>query len=214
MNQTTSKLPQGFAYLTDPRLIYSMDYATADNFIGRRIAGYKSKACILSTQAITALLKVQDNLDQMNKNYVLKIFDTYRPTSAVADFIEWAQDTADVVGQEKYYPELTKQQLFELNYLAIKSSHSRGSAVDLTIAVIDPQHPTKHTELDFGTIFDFFGDASHTASKLITQQAQENRKLLLQLMSDQGFENFHMEWWHFTLKDEPFPDTYFDFSVA
>src|SRR5688572_14419010 len=108
---TNNKLPAGFAYLTDPRLIYSMDYVTSNNFIGRPIAGYKRKVCILTNQAINAVLKIQDQLDQMQKNYVLKVFDTYRPVAAVQDFIEWAKDHNDLVGQHKYYPGLTKQQL-------------------------------------------------------------------------------------------------------
>src|SRR3990167_10505194 len=139
MSNTSNKLPAGFAYLNDPRLIYSMEYVSSDKFIGRTIAGYKRKACILSNEAIQAVLKIQDNLDKMQKNYVLKIFDTYRPAKAVADFIEWGTDHNDLIGQAKYYPGLTKQQLFEQDYIATKSSHSRGSTVDLTIAILDPQ---------------------------------------------------------------------------
>ncbi len=214
MQNNTNQIPAGFAYLDDPRLIYSMNYLTTDNFIGRPIAGYKNKVCILTTPAIAALTKVQDALDKMQKNYVLKIFDTYRPTSAVTDFVTWAQDPTDLIGQPKYYPGFTKAELFELNYLATKSSHSRGSTVDLTIAIMDPLDSSKHNEVDFGTIFDFFGTASHTVSTEISLQAQANRKMFLQLMQEHGFENFPQEWWHFTLQNEPYPDTYFDFVVA
>lgn len=205
-------LPVGFAYLNDTRIILEMNYVGDDNFIGRPIKGYYKKVCILSEPAITALTAVQNELDTLNKGYVLKIFDSYRPTTAVADFQTWAQDPADQLQKSKYYPNFTKPELFENGYICARSSHSRGSTVDLTIVMVDPSG--KHTELDMGTGFDFFGEASNTDSKLVSETAQQNRQFFKALMDKHGFENLPNEWWHFTLRNEPFPDTYYDFPVA
>lgn len=206
-------MPEEFSYLTDPRFIYSMDYATSNNFIGRPIAGYETKRCILTKPAIEAIIKVQDELDSLNKGYVLKIFDTYRPTVAVADFVEWSKDSNDIKMKQTYYPTLTKPELFERGFIFNRSSHSRGSTVDLTIAVVDPNNPSKHSELEMGTIFDFFDETSYTESTAVSATAQANRKFFKALMEKHNFINYYQEWWHFTLANEPFPDTYFDFTV-
>lgn len=207
-------LPDGFTYIQDPRIILSINYASNNNFIGRPIAGYRKPVCIISSEAKDALLKVQDDLDQLNKNYVLKIFDAYRPTTAVADFGHWAQNKQDLKMQTTYYPDLEKPDLFKLGYIMSKSAHSRGSTVDLTIAIQDTTSKYKHTELDMGTIFDFFGDKSHTDSTLVSAEAQGNRQLLKSLMEKHGFKNLPQEWWHYELANEPFPDTYFDFPIS
>jgi zinc D-Ala-D-Ala dipeptidase len=207
-------LPKGFVYLKDPRMLYIMSYASPANFVGQVVDGYHEKICIISEPAAVALIAVQDALDKLQKDYRLKIFDTYRPTSAVDHFSRWAADANDQKMKAEYYPDLNKADLFELKYIAEKSSHSRGSTVDLTITVEkDPKSKAPDQELDMGTAFDFFDDRSHTANPTISAVAKANRALLKDLMEAQGFENYKLEWWHYTLKNEPFPDTYFNFDV-
>lgn len=201
-----AKLPNGFVYLQDPRMVFSMDYATPHNFMGRIVKDYHSKVCILTEAAASALIKVQDILSQRYPNHGLKIFDAYRPVNAVNDFKDWSKDFTDIKMKQEFYPSITKLQLFEIGYIAEHSSHSRGSTVDLTI-IKDGQ------ELDMGTRFDFFGELSHTENPSISTQAQANRSMLKNLMHSQGFINLHLEWWHYTLENEPFPDTYFNFPV-
>lgn len=204
-------LPQGFVYLNDPRIILQISYATPDNFMGRIIQDYFSPRCILTEKAATALVQVQNALEKLNTQYRLKIFDAYRPTTAVADFKHWAQDLNDQKMKAHYYPDLSKAELFELGYIAEQSSHSRGSTVDLTITMLNASGG--ELELDMGTPFDFFGELSHTANDQIASKSKQNRALLVDLMESQGFENYPLEWWHYTLKSEPFPDTYFSFPV-
>lgn len=204
----TQKLPEPFTYLDDPRIIYSLDYLTMNNFIGRPLPGYIKPVCIITRPAAKALMAVQDELDSLKTGYVLKIFDTYRPTTTVDEFLRWSQDLSDQTQKAKYYPNINKTDLFKLGYLVARSSHSRGSTVDLTLAMTNSKQ-----ELDMGTIFDFFGEESHTESKLISVQAQQNRQFFNTIMAKHGFTNLPEEWWHYTLDNEPFPDTYFDFAV-
>lgn len=199
-------LPKGFVYLEDARILKSMDYCTDYNFTGRRIDGYLKPVCILSEKAAKALLAVQDELDTLQDELQLKIFDTYRPTRAVLDFKNWAADPFDQKMKAVFYPNLNKADLFDLKYLSHRSAHSRGSTVDLTITA-------KGQELEMGSAFDFFDERSHTLNPHISSEAKKNRAFLKALMEKQGFENYFREWWHFTLKEEPFPDTYFDFLV-
>lgn len=218
-------LPQGFTYLNDPRILLAMAYATKNNFVGRVIQDYYANVCIMTEAAANALIKAQDALQQHNPNYRLKIFDTYRPTTAVLDFKHWSLDAEDQKMKDLYYPDITKLNLFEKGYIAEKSAHSRGSTVDLTITELKnysktitntDSNSTTYTfdeELDMGTAFDFFGERSHTANPNISDAAKSNRALLKEVMESVGFENYHLEWWHFTLKNEPFPDTYFSFPV-
>ncbi len=207
-------LPNGFTVLDDSRMIYSMDYFTSHNFLGRPVAGYLAPVCILTHSAKKALIAVQDELDALKQGYRLKIFDTYRPTRAVADFIEWSKDFQDQKMKSEFYPNHLKHELFKLGYLAEKSSHSRGSTVDLTLAVAHANStPTQFTELEMGTPFDFFDTTAHTAAPNISELAAMNRDFFINLMQKHGFENYPLEWWHFTLKNEPFPDQYFDFPV-
>ena len=184
--------------------------------MGRRIAGYFAPIAILSQEAHNALIAVQDALDTLKGGYHLKIFDTYRPATAVADFLDWAKDHTQQEMKNEYYPHIDKKRLFELGYLAERSSHSRGSTVDLTICVLD--NPSLdlsfHKELEMETRFDFFDEISHTMNPNISARAKENRAFLVDIMEKQGFINYPKEWWHFTLKDEPFPETYFDFPIG
>lgn len=209
----TCMIAEGFVYLDDQRIIKSMRYASNDNFLGRPVAGYHAPVCIMTKAAAQALIQVQNDLDQLSNGYRLKIFDAYRPTEAVDDFITWSQIASDQKAKAIYYPDISKETLFDLGYISKRSGHSRGSTVDLTITRMDPT-TGQELELEMGTLFDYFGERSHTASIHILEHAKKNRAFLKDAMEKQGFENYPLEWWHFTLKDEPFPDTYFNFPIA
>lgn len=200
-------LPAGFVYLDAhvPGVVLDIRYHGAGNFLGRPVPGYEAPVCILTLKAADALKGVE--ADAAREGRRLKIFDGYRPQRAVDEFIRWSQDESDQIAKMDYYPNIEKCDLFDLGYLARRSSHSRGSTVDLTI--ID----AKNRELDFGTPFDLFDERSHTENASISSTAMANRQWLLKLMRNHGFANIPEEWWHFTLEDEPFPDTYHDFPV-
>ncbi len=211
---TKQTLPQGFTRLEDPRIQVVIDYATSDNFLGRPVTGYLAPVCILTEPAAAALIRVQNTLDSLEQNFHLKIFDTYRPTSAVSDFIDWAKQPEEPKAKARYFPNLDKSTLFDLGYIGTRSTHSRGSTVDLTITVQSETDPTTFVDLEMGTIFDFFDERSNTNATAISATAKKNRILLNTVMHQQAFINFPMEWWHFTLENEPFPETYFNFPVA
>lgn len=204
-------LPSGFVYLEDPRILLSLNYLTSNNFMGRPVKGYHAAVCILTKEAAKALIALQDVLDKKHRGLCLKIFDAYRPVQAVLDFKKWSEDPKDQIMKEMYYPTYHKPELFEQGYIAEESSHSRGSTVDLTLVERQSEH--QHQELDMGTIFDYFHELTHTENPTISASAKQNRALLKNLMDEQGFENYPFEWWHFTLRNEPFPDTHFDFPV-
>jgi zinc D-Ala-D-Ala dipeptidase len=203
-------LPEGFVYVKEiiPGIKLEMRYYTEDNFVGQRIDGYEKPRCILTKQAAAALKKVQEELKTFGLE--LKIFDAYRPQQAVDHFVRWAKDLGDVKMKAKYYPDVDKKNLFRDGYIAAKSGHSRGSTVDVTIISLDSK---KTLELDMGTGFDFFGPLSWPDSKAVKPDQRAHRMLLQTLMTKHGFKPLQEEWWHFTLKDEPFPDTYFDFPI-
>lgn len=203
---------QPFVYLADvdPTIIQDIKYFSDDNFIGRRIAGYDAPKCILTQPAAMALAQVQQKL--LTNNLSLKVFDGYRPQTAVNDFIAWGQDEQDQQQRAQFYPRVNKADFFKLGYLAEKSGHTRGSTIDLTIVQISLIDGT-HQALDMGTPFDFMDELSHTLNPGIQDQALANRLLLRDVMAEAGFEGYPLEWWHFTLANEPFPDTYFDFAV-
>jgi len=204
----TVMLPEGFVYLSKecPSLIIAASYATPDNFTGSVVDGYLAVEAIFSKAGAEALCKVQDELQ--GKGLGLKIFDAYRPLKAVKFFQSWAKMPGDVQAiKEKYYPTHTKLDLFKLGYIATESSHSRGSAVDLTIVKQDG------AELDMGTIFDYFHERSHTKAADLTEEQKSNRELLLDVMKRHGFKNYSQEWWHFSLVKEAFPGKSFDFNI-
>jgi len=204
-DDSESDLPEGFVYVADvvPNLSLDVRYYGIDNFVGKRINGYINPVTISTVEAATALKKVQEELAV--DNYRLKIFDGYRPQRGVDHFIEWSQIYEDTLTKSKYYPNIPKSDLFDLNYLAKRSGHSRGSTYDLTI--ID----AAGNELDMGTTWDYFGPTSWPTDTTISQLAQDNRNLLRGLMLKHGFIPYTEEWWHFTLDNEPYPETYFDF---
>jgi D-alanyl-D-alanine dipeptidase len=202
-----AQAPAGFvdAAAVVPGLVVDMRYFGANNFVGERIDGYERPRCLLTAQAAQALARVQRELS--SRELGLKVFDCYRPARAVAHFLRWAKRIDDVKKAE-FHPDISKRDLFRLGYLATRSGHSRGSTVDLTLV-----RRADLSELDMGTIYDFAGRQSWVADKSVSVEAQKNRALFAQAMVRGGFRPYHKEWWHFTLVNEPFPDTYFDFPV-
>lgn len=185
-----------------------MRYASADNFVGVRIDGYRAARCWLSLPAAHALARVEDDVAQAGLTLV--VFDCYRPQRAVDHFLRWAADTADQRTKATYYPFVSKGELFSQGYVAARSGHSRGSTVDVTLARVDGERMAR---LDMGTPFDFFDPRSHASSREVTAEQQANRQRLRAVMERHGFRSYEPEWWHFTLADEPYPDRYFDVPV-
>jgi D-alanyl-D-alanine dipeptidase len=209
VNATT--LPPGFVYLTDvaPTIMLDMRYAKSENFIGTPIEGYINPVAIATKEAAIALNNVQTDLQRFGLS--LKIYDAYRPQRAVDHFVRWAKDLTDVRKQTEYYPKAAKEVLFQEGYIASKSGHSRGSTFDLTLVSIHNKGVPQ--ELDMGTPFDFFDPKSGSEHADLTVTQRANRTLLQTVMEKQGFKPYPKEWWHFTLKEEPYPDTYFNFVI-
>ena len=201
--------PSDFVLLADyvPAVVQEIRYYSTYNFIGDRIDGYEEPCAILTRQAARALKVVSNEMNVMG--YRLKIFDAYRPACAVKHFVLWGIEDTDIRMKPYFYPDLQKQELFMKGYVASKSSHSRGSTVDLTL--LDMR---TGKELDMGSPFDMFSEVSHPDYTGITAEQYDNRMLLRNAMIRNGFDPIDCEWWHFTLKDEPFPDTYFEFPVS
>jgi len=188
-----------------PGLVADMRYAGSHNFVGRRIDGYEAPRCLLTQAAAQALAEVARDLAA--QNLVIKVFDCYRPTRAVANFVRWARDLRDAANKAEFYPNVDKRTLFQDGYISSHSGHSRGSTIDMTLSQAGGH------ELDMGTPFDFFSPKSWTADASIGSQAHANRALLAAAMGRRGFRGYDKEWWHFTLRHEPFPQTFFDFPV-
>lgn len=187
-----------------PGLVVDMRYFRAENFTGSRVNGYEAPVCLLTHQAATALAAVQRDLKP--RNLGLKVFDCYRPTIAVRHFVRWARE-GDNSTKAQFYPHVAKINLFREGYISSRSGHSRGSTVDLTLVSLPGNE-----ELDMGTHFDFLSPQSGLRGN-VSAQARANRKLLADAMRARGFIPYDKEWWHFTLRNEPFPNTYFDFPV-
>jgi zinc D-Ala-D-Ala dipeptidase len=188
-----------------PGLMTDIRYAGSHNFVGRPIDGYEAPRCLLTQAAAEALANVARVLAP--RGLRIKVFDCYRPTRAVANFVRWARDLNDTAGKAEFYPDVDKRTLFRDGYIASQSGHSRGSTMDLTLAQADGR------ELDMGTPFDFFSPKSWPADTSVSAEAHAIRILLAAAMCRRGFRGYDREWWHFTLRGEPFPKTYFDFSV-
>ena len=197
-----------FVLLTDavPDAILEIRYYGTYNFVGTRIDGYEAPIAMLTKKAAKALKAVSD--DVMAKGYRLKIYDAYRPQKAVDHFVRWAADVADTTMKYCFYPNLDKSVLFEQEYIMEKSGHTRGSTVDLTLFDM-----ATGKELDMGGTFDWFGEESHPDYRGITDEQYAHRMILRTAMLSHGFKPLDSEWWHFTLADEPYPDTYFTFPL-
>jgi D-alanyl-D-alanine dipeptidase len=190
-----------------PGILVAASYGTTDNFTGAVVPGYRAPVALVSRPLAERLGEAQDRA--RSQGLLLKVFDGYRPAKAVRFFQEWARGPEDNPAlKERFYPTYTRAELFERGFIAARSSHSRGAAVDLTLAL-----PTGE-ELDMGTEFDFFHERSFTESPLVGETARANRRRLRDVMEAAGFRNFPHEWWHFSLRTEPFPEQYFDFDVG
>ena len=207
-NAQQTPLPEGFVYLEQmaPDINQEPRYFTDRNFVGQPVDGYLAPRCIISQKGAEALKKVQEELKPFGLG--LKVYDAYRPQRAVNHFIRWAKDLGDRKTKKMYYPGVDKENLFRDGYIAEKSGHSRGSTVDLTIINLADK-----SEMDMGTPFDWFGLESWPDNPSASPSQRAHRLLLRTLMEKQGFSPYAQEWWHFTLKHEPFPETYFDFPV-
>ena len=205
------ELPENFVLIKDfvPSISVEMRYGTNNNFTGKPIPGYESRQAVITITTASALKKVQKELNKLGLG--LKIFDAYRPQKAVNYFIKWSNQPNDTVMKNKYYPNLKKETLFDLGYIALKSGHTRGSTVDVTLLYVSG--PKKGKEVDMGSVWDLFGVRSGYGYQAISIIQKANRKLLRELMIAYEFSPYDKEWWHFSLNDEPYPDTYFDFIV-
>jgi D-alanyl-D-alanine dipeptidase len=205
----TAMDPSGFVVLGDhvPGIVQEIRYYSTYNFIGERIDGYEEPCALMTIEAARALKAVSSEL--FVQGYRLKVFDAYRPVCAVKQFVLWGLEDQDIRMKPYFYPQLEKQELFIKGYIAARSSHSRGSAIDLTLFNMQTGK-----EVDMGSPFDLFSPVSHPDCKDITQEQYENRMILRSAMIRGGFEPIDCEWWHFMLADEPYPDTYFEFPVS
>ncbi|MEU1533133.1 M15 family metallopeptidase [Streptomyces fagopyri] len=227
------KAPGDFVALrsVDPTIVQEMRYYTPHNFVGERIDGYRRPVCLLTRPAAEALHRAQTRL--LRRGYTLKVYDCYRPQRAVDHFVRWAENLDDLTMKPEFYPRVDKNRLFEDGYIAEKSGHSRGSTTDLTIVRL-PAKPTRpyvpgqplvpcyaskgerfpDNSLDMGTGFDCFDTLAHTLDPRVQGVRRANRLLLKDTLEPLGFANLAEEWWHYTYKPEPYPDTYFDFPVS
>lgn len=198
----------GFVVLTDivPDAHMEIRYYTLYNFIGDQVRGYEEPVALVTKETALALREVQKEIEPLG--YAIKIFDAYRPQMAVNHFVEWAQDIKDKRMQKYFYPEENKANLFTHGYIASRSGHSRGSTIDLTFYDVKNE-----CDLDMGGTFDYFGYRSHPDFPNLTVEQKQNRELLRSIMRKHGFRGIDSEWWHFTLNNEPYPNTYFNFKV-
>lgn len=207
MARGEDSMPEGFCDVAEqiPEIVLDIRYAGEDNFVGRPVDGYEAPKALLTWEAARALSAAQVYF--VGQGLSLVVYDAYRPQRAVDDFAAWAKDPEDVKMREAYYPEIPKAQLFSKGYIAEKSGHSRGSTVD--VGLLD----AAGNPLDMGCGFDYFGPLAAHGAKGITAGQAANRTLLKEGMEACGFVAYRAEWWHYRLREEPYPDTYFDFPV-
>ena len=226
-------MPNNFVRVRDliPDAEYEIRYAGEHNFVGRPITGYRAPECWLTRAAAEALVPVQRRVKRAG--YTLKFYDCFRPQRAVDDFVSWSHRPDDTTTKAEFYPDLDKSVLFPEGYIAERSGHSRGSTFDVTLVPLgkgvspkwrvgDPQVactsslPPRFpdTSIDMGTGFDCFDPLANTANPGITARQAANRALLVRQLRRAGFTNYDKEWWHFTLANEPYPDTYFDAPIT
>ena len=228
----TDKMPDNFIDIQKviPDVVLDIRYYSPHNFVGERVDGYLAPKCFLTKDAAQALADVQKDLASYSLS--LKIYDCYRPQRAVNHFVRWAAELENVKTKKEFYPIIDKKNLFKDGYIDSKSGHSRGSTLDLTIVpspapsqeqfspgqelhecYLPAEKRFGDNSIDMGTGFDCFHELSHTANANIGRQQKMNRLLLKSLMEKHGFRNYDKEWWHFTLNNEPYPDTYFNFVI-
>lgn len=229
-NAFSNKLYKGFVYLSeiDPTIFQSVRYFSSENFVGKRLIGYNKATIILTKPTAERLKQIQNEVKK--DGYVLVVYDAYRPQKTVDAFVAWGKDIESVEKKDMYYPYVDKEIIFKEGYIITKSGHSRGSTVDLTLIKIGEKvHEIVKSArtlndgreviflddgtIDMGTSFDLFDKASHHDTDLVSTEAVTLRSYLREKMLNFGFQELEEEWWHYTLKDEPFPDQYFDFNV-
>lgn len=224
-------MPKDFVYLRDidPTIEQDMRYAGPDNFTGHKVPGYNAPECVLAREAADALKAVQAEVKA--KGLSLKVYDCYRPARAVAAFVGWSKLPDDAKAKATYYPALEKSALFP-DYIALVSGHSRGATMDLTLVPLDVKSVSRRpssaaprpctgvegerapdTSLDMGTAFDCFDVKANTEVPGLPPEQRQNREILVAAMRRHGFKNYEKEWWHYTLENEPFPNTIFDFPI-
>ena len=224
--------PGAFVSLADvdPTIVVEMRYLTSHNFIGRRIPGYRENVCLLTRPAAEALKRAQASVRA--RGYTLKVYDCYRPQRSVDAFVKWAKDLSDRRMKAEFYPRVRKQVLFKEGYIASQSGHSRGSTVDLTLVKLPARGQERYrrgdrlrdcakparkrfrdNSIDMGTGYDCFDPLSHPYNGRIRGRVRANRLKLRKPMIAAGFKGLETEWWHFTLRDEPYPETFFDFPM-
>jgi len=203
-----AQLPEGFVYAKAeiPSIYVDLKYCGDENFVGETIDGYHLNVAIMTVQAAAALKKVQAQL--VKQNLSIKIHDAYRPQRAVNHFVRWAKVVNDTLMKQQFYPRVLKKNLFKSGYIASKSRHSSGSTMDVTLVDLKTGEA-----LDMGSPFDFFGSESWVEHKNLTKTQAKNRQTLQKVMLTNGFRNYPKEWWHFTLRGEPYRNQYFDFLV-
>jgi D-alanyl-D-alanine dipeptidase len=214
----------------DPTILQDMRYATSYNFVGRRIHGYRAPMCILTRDAAEGLARVQQAV--LAQGYTLKVYDCYRPQRAVDTFVTWAKDFGDDKMRAEFYPRVPKDRIFREGYLLERSGHSRGSTIDLTVIPLPPPQQETYKDgdrlrdcglpagqrfgdnsLDFGTGYDCFDALANVDNPSMNVDQKTKRVMLRALMEKHGFKPYPPEWWHFTLRDEPYPETFFDFEI-
>lgn len=229
IESSAADMPKGFVHLrsVDPTILQDIRYATAHNFVGRRLPGYDAAECVLFDKAAHALKMVQADLK--DEGLTLKVFDCYRPARAVSEIVRWAKRPENRDIKARYHPRISKRKLFP-QYIATKSGHSKGAAVDLTVVDLakhkamgadadlltcrnSKDFGEKSAELDMGTAFDCFDPASQTRASGLSQLHRNNRDFLVTAMKRRGFKNYAGEWWHFTYVRESSPKFYFDFAI-
>ena len=232
ISSAATERPEGFVDIKEviPDIQLDIRYYGDHNFVGENVSGYNAGKCIITREAAAALAKVQKDLSQFS--LAIKIYDCYRPQRAVNHFVQWATQIDNTKTKEEFYPTIDKRNLFKDGYIDSKSGHSRGSTLDLTIVPLPAPRQQNYIPgqklyacylpagqrfrdngIDMGTGFDCFHELSHTENKNIGLQQRINRMLLKSLMGKYGFRNFEKEWWHYTMNNEPYPDTYFDFGI-
>ncbi|MDP5110098.1 MAG: M15 family metallopeptidase [Rickettsiaceae bacterium] len=229
-NAFSNELHKDFVYLSDidSTILQSARYFSSENFVGKRLIGYNKATIILTKQTADRLKQIQNEVKK--DGYALVVYDAYRPQKTVDAFIAWSKDIKSLGKKDEYYPYVNKEKIFKEGYLITKSGHSRGSTVDLTLIKIDKKvcEIVKSTRvltdgrkvtflddgtIDMGTSFDLFDKASHHDTNLVSAEAVSLRNYLREKMLKFGFKELKEEWWHYTLKDEPFPNQYFDFNI-
>lgn len=202
-------MENGFLFLDEAvrGIRWDAKYATWDNFTGKPVDGYEVNRVAGSYELARALEQASKEADSLG--YGLLLWDGYRPKRAVECFLEWADHKEDMTTKADFYPNILRSQMVEKGYVADKSSHSRGSAIDLSL-----YDKKTGAMVQMGGHFDFMDLTSHHGAPGLNESEMKNRNLLRSIMENNGFLSYTCEWWHYILKNEPYPDTYFDFPVA